>query len=97
MPEKINLEKQKQMIAKRRGDMPKIHRATYDKALGGKSLRAAVNSFCMECCYWQKEEVRLCTSPTCPLYPYRPYKISSNQGSEELSFVAESQKAAGGE
>ena len=53
---------------------PVKYRGTYKKAMTGKSLRAAVNAFCLECVFWQREEVKLCTSPTCPLYPYRPYK-----------------------
>ena len=54
--------------------MPSAYRATYRRAMTGESLRAAANSFCLECVAWQREEVKLCTSPACPLYPYRPYK-----------------------
>ena len=61
-------------VQRKLDDMPRIYRATYRKAMSGKSLRAAVNSFCLECVGWQREEVRLCTSPACPLYPYRPYQ-----------------------
>ena len=76
-------------IAKRRADMPKIYRATYDKAVSGKSLRAAVNSFCAECTMWQREEVRLCTSLACPLRLYRPYQGSS----EQPDFASESKNS----
>jgi len=69
-------------IAERRADMPKIHRATYDKAVSGKSLRAAVNAFCAECVMWQREEVRLCTSLACPLWAYRPYQEISEKASD---------------
>lgn len=83
-------------IAKRRADMPKIYRATYDKAVTGKSLRAAVKSFCAECCMWQRVEVRLCTSLACPLWACRPYRDRAKRGSkntsEGLSFSAESKK-----
>lgn len=61
-------------IAKRRSDIPKVYRGIYDKALTGKSLRAAVNAFCLECVCWQREEVRLCPSTPCPLWLYRPYR-----------------------
>jgi len=61
-------------IARRRADMPKVHRHNYDKAVSGKSMKAATKAFCLECVQWQKEEVRLCSSLACPLYPYRPYK-----------------------
>ena len=86
-------------IAKRRADMPKIYRATYDKAVSGKSLRAAVNAFCLECVMWQREEVRLCPSVACPLWEYRPYKPNdskpisfSKQASEGSDFAPESTK-----
>ena len=55
-------------------EMPPICRATYKKAIAGKSLRAAVNSFCAQCTMWQREEVRLCTSLECAIWPYRPYQ-----------------------
>lgn len=53
-------------IQKRRADMPKVYRSSYDKAVSGKSLRAAVNSFCLECCMWEREEVRRCTLSPAP-------------------------------
>lgn len=71
-------EKRSEQIAKRRAQMPNIHIANYDKAMKGKSMKAAIKAFCLECVCWQKEEVRLCTSLACPLYPYRPYKSVSN-------------------
>jgi len=55
-------------------DIPKKYRGIYDKAMEGKSRRAAIKAFCLECVHWQKEEIRLCTSPDCPLYLYRPYR-----------------------
>ncbi len=91
----------KQKIAERRADMPRIYRATYDKAVTGKSLRAAVNSFCVQCVMYQREEVRLCTSLECALWPYRPYrdkpKCRSKNTSEGLSFSAESKKSSQGD
>lgn len=61
-------------VKKRAADMPAKYRSQYMRAMSGKSLRAGVNSFCLECVMWQKEEVRHCTAPACPLYPYRPYR-----------------------
>jgi len=95
-------ENRAEKIARHRADMPRIYQATYDKAVSSKSLRATVNSFCAECCMWQREEVRLCTSLACPLWPYRPYRnkpkktdkpeISSKNASEGLSLAPESKK-----
>lgn len=88
---------QEEQIAECRKQMPRIYRATYDKAISGKSLRAAVNSFCAECTMWQREEVRLCTSLACSLYSYRPYRNKptgrSKNNSEGLSFGAECSKS----
>jgi hypothetical protein len=78
-----------QQIEARRAQIPDIHKANYDKAMGGKSLRAGTKAFCLECAGWQKEEVRQCTDLACPLYPYRPYKTCSKQVSEGLSFCSE--------
>jgi hypothetical protein len=36
----------------------------------------AIRYFCYECMGWQKSEVRNCTAPNCPLFPYRPLKIA---------------------
>ena len=77
-------------IAKRRSDMPEVYRGIYDRAVSGKSLRAAVNAFCLECVYWQRKEVRLCTSLPCPLWPYRPYQGTSKTPAEGQDFAPES-------
>lgn len=76
-------------IVERRKQIPDIHRANYDKAIRGRSMKAGVKAFCLECTCWQKEEVRLCTDLACPLYPYRPYRISK-QATERRSLSAES-------
>lgn len=55
-------------------DIPAAYRGTYERAMTGRSAKAAIRSFCLECVGWQREEIRLCTSPACPLYPYRPYQ-----------------------
>ncbi len=84
-------------IAERREQMPKIHRANYDKAMKGGSMRAATKAFCLMCVQWQKEEVRLCTDLACPLYPYRTYKSRANQCSGRRSLGTESTKAGQGD
>lgn len=80
-----------EQIAERRAQMPRSYRATYDKAVKGKSLRAAINSFCLECVCWQIEEIRNCTDLACPLYAVRPYQSSQN-GREGRSTQPESKK-----
>ncbi len=73
-------------IAQRRTQMPKVYRATYDKAAKGKSLRAAINAQCLECVCWQRKEIRDCTDLACPLYAVRPYQ--SSQNGRERGFIA---------
>ena len=84
--------KRREMIAGKGTEMPKVHKANYDKAVSGRSKKAATKAFCLECVQWHKDEVRLCTSLACPLYPYRPYKESSKQASQVLSFLIETKK-----
>jgi len=63
-----------QRIEEHRASMPRQYRKVYDVAMSGRSLRAAVNSFCIECMGYVFSEVRQCCSPDCPLYPYRPLR-----------------------
>lgn len=51
--------------------VPKKYRGVYKKAIRGRSRTAAIRAHCLMCTAWQSEEVKLCTAPECPLYPYR--------------------------
>jgi hypothetical protein len=53
---------------------PKKYRLNYLRAMSGTSRAAAVKAKCLDCCCWQRKEVRLCTAVTCPLWMYRPYQ-----------------------
>lgn len=33
--------------------------------------RTAIKAFCMECVCWSRADVEGCTSPMCPLFPFR--------------------------
>jgi len=85
-----------EQIAERRGQMPRSYRAAYDKAVKGKSLRAAINSFCLECVCWQIEEIRNCTDLACPLYAVRPYQLPQN-GRDGRSALPESKNSSKGD
>ena len=78
--------KRKKMIMDRRSQMPRAYRRNYDKAVDGKSLRAAINASCLECVCWQRREVTLCTSLDCPLYAVHPYQKSNKHGSDGLNL-----------
>jgi len=66
--------------------IPQIYQSSYKTAMKGRSLRAAINSKCLDCTNWQRTEVKHCPIPTCSLYPYRPYqdklKISRKRANE---------------
>lgn len=57
--------------------IPDLHNNSYKKqyikAMTTRSLKAAVNSKCLDCCCWQSNEVKKCTAVDCPLYNHRPY------------------------
>ena len=65
---------QRTKVAHRLGQMPVTCRGNYLKAMGGKAPVSAVKAFCLMCVGWQREHVRLCTDPACPLFPYRPFR-----------------------
>jgi hypothetical protein len=51
--------------------IPKKYRQVYERAMTGRSQAAAIRAHCLMCVGWQREEVKLCTAPDCPLYLYR--------------------------
>lgn len=68
-----------------RGNIPDLFHGSYrklwDKAIAKKSMRAAIDSKCLDCCNWQQAEVKRCEVITCPLHAYRPYQdraVASN-------------------
>ena len=69
---------QRQQMMDWRRQIPGKHnesyRRTYDKAMSGKSLRAATRSKCLDCMGWDKKEVRNCDILSCSLWPHRPYQ-----------------------
>ncbi len=85
--------KRQEQIAIRLAQIPKLHRATYKKAVGGKSRKAAMHAFCAECCGYQIKEVYLCTDLGCPLYPYRPRSRVSTVAPESVPELPESKKS----
>ncbi len=79
-------------ITERRKQIPKLYRGIYDKAVAGRSRKAAMHAFCLECCGWVIKEVYLCTSPQCPLFLYRPKSRASQDKPESVSDEPESKK-----
>mgnify|MGYP001164736575 FL=1 len=47
----------------------------FQRCFAGKvSPRVAIKCKCMECICHDRAAIRDCTSPTCPLHPYRPFQ-----------------------
>lgn len=67
--------------------IPATMQAAYRKAMAGKSLRAAVNAKCQDCCCWQRAEIVDCRVYCCPLYEVRPYRtsVSPHRGPPEAT------------
>ncbi len=65
---------QQEQIEKRLEDMPETCRGHYRKAMKGRSMKAAITAFCLECVGYVRSEVDICTDIGCPLYPFRPFQ-----------------------
>jgi hypothetical protein len=64
-------------------NVPVKYRATYERALAGRSAKAAIKAHCLMCCYWQIREVQRCTDPACPLFALRKRYFKRESGPEE--------------
>ena len=82
-----------QKISERQAQIPKLYRALYDRAVAGKSRKAAMHSFCIECCGYQIKEVYLCSDLGCSLYPYRPYSRVAQVAPQSVPEPSESQNS----
>jgi hypothetical protein len=86
----------RRQISERRSQFPKLYRGIYDKAISGRSRKAAMHSFCVECCGYEIKEVHLCTDLGCCLYPYRPKSRISPGASKSIPERSESAKSETG-
>jgi hypothetical protein len=66
-------------------DVPEKYRQLYNRAVGGQSKTDAIHANCLICRGWEKEEVRNCTSPDCPMFPYRPYRIAPSAQNRDVA------------
>jgi hypothetical protein len=62
-------------------EYPPSTRESYRRAMEGRSRKAAIRAFCVMCMGYQPHQVRGCTSPGCPLYPYRLGAIDNGHNS----------------
>jgi hypothetical protein len=89
------LQERKMDAEERLRNMPSSYQATYRTAMRGRSMKAAIKSFCLECVGYQREEIKVCTDTGCPLFPYRPtshdYKAYSGCAKERDKPVLQPQ------
>ena len=59
---------------------------------------SAIKAFCLECCGYERNEVKKCTAPYCPLWEFRdghnPYRKGREYTDEERIELAERMKRA---
>lgn len=55
----------------RRAQVPRRYRALYRRSQTGRSRKASIRCFCLECMGWSEAEVPSCTDSVCPLYLFR--------------------------
>jgi len=61
-------------VAKKLAAMPAVYQTGYLRAVSGRSPKAAIKAFCLECVGWQRADVADCTALACPLWSYRPFR-----------------------
>lgn len=69
--------KQAAMFEQVKQDAPSSLRV-FKQAYSGKSLRAAINAHCLECCWHDREAIRECTATHCGLWTVRPYQAKKD-------------------
>ena len=69
--------------------IPKVYQQNYKTAMSSKSRAAATKAKCLDCCCWQRVEVANCPVDTCPLWPYRPYRMAEKPRTPQKSGTLE--------
>jgi hypothetical protein len=65
--------------------VPDLHRPALERVYFGnaqKSRALAVKLKCLDCCCYQREEVRHCRAVTCPLWGIRPFQTKGGTHDE---------------
>lgn len=59
--------------------VPEKHKIATQRVLLGQVARStAIRIKCLQCCNYEREEVKGCTVITCALHPVRPYQTKNN-------------------
>jgi hypothetical protein len=58
--------------------VPEKHKLATQRALLGQITRStAIRVKCLQCCGYQRDEIKTCAVLTCALFPVRPYQDKS--------------------
>lgn len=62
--------------------IPKIAMNTMMAVLCGisRSRIQIIKAKCLDCCQFDRKAIAECSTQTCPLYEYRPFKKNNNKG-----------------
>lgn len=68
-------------VARYLSEAPASQKSILSKALAGSSSpRSAIKARCLQCCNYDRSEVRECRSITCALHRYRPFQQANDVG-----------------
>lgn len=60
------------------------------EVIEGYTMKRAIRKMCVECMGWSTHEPEACSSPLCPLFPYRtgrPMFKRARKGTQEGTFA----------
>ena len=83
-------------VSMRELDVPQKYKTMYDRAMAGRSMKAAIRAHCLYCLGWDPVGVRECTAPWCPLFAYRLPRSSRADLQDALVGTPEVGVAAAG-
>lgn len=64
--------------------VPDKHKIATERALLGQIARStAIRVKCLQCCGYQREEIKVCTVITCALFPVRPYQDKTETNADD--------------
>lgn len=74
-----------------RSRIPETYQGLVDRAAAG-SVKARISLNCLQCCSFQREEIRYCSEKGCPMYPLRPYKTEQEKTALAALGIEESEE-----
>lgn len=77
---------------KRLEDCTDMHRGLLGRVYSGnRSMRDAIDAFCLQCVGYHMDDVRNCTAIGCPLWQLRPYQVDppKREVSEKMRLARE--------